>query len=417
MRLLAAAAACVIAVTTFTAPAAADAVVDGTFPVSSVGTNNQIAAGPDGNMWVTLDSGTNDYARITPSGTVTEFNAATVANPVGLIAGPDGNLWVTQNGGVAKFSPANPTAATATAIADIADPRGITVGPDGNLWTASADKVIKIPPANPAGFTPFAATGVLGARWITSGTDGNLWVADFGGAQIVRVTPAGVGTTFATGGGPQGVAAGPNGQVAFSNQGANPNTVGRITTAIEVTATPGADPFGVTLGSDGAYWFAQFATNDLGRLTSDGAYTTLAVPAGSGPRQLAAGPNNTLWVTYDTAEQIGRVSGLTAPPTPTPTSTPTASPTVSPTPSPTVTAPTTTLTKVPKKRVTKAKVRFRFTGTAGATFQCRLDKRSWAACTSPKVVRVKPGKHVFRVRAVLDAVTDPTPAVWRFKRR
>lgn len=379
-----------VAVPLTAAPAVADPAVDGQFTVSSVGANNQIAAGPDGNMWLTLDGGAADVARITPAGAVTEFNSAVITNPMGITAGPDGRLWVTQAGGVARFFPADPVNAQAFPIPAVTDPRAITVGPDGNLWTASGDKVVTIPAGNPAGFTSFAATGVLGARWIANGSDGNLWVADFGGAQIVRVTTAGVGATFPVGGGPQGVAGGANGQVAYSNPGSNPHTVGRLTTAAETVPTPLSDPFGVTFGNDGAYWFAQFAGNDLGRLTTEGQYSTLPIAAATGPRQVTAGPNNTLWVTLDTAEKVARISGVTP-------------------------ALQTTLTKKPNKVVRKAKVKFRFTGTAGAMFQCRVDKRDWRGCTSPKAYRLSAGKHTFRVRAVLDGRVDSTAAKWRFR--
>ncbi len=162
-------------------PAAhADPAVAGEFAVTSVGTNNELTLGPDGNMWVTLDAG-NDVARITPDGTVTEFNPANLNNPVGIAAGPDGNLWVTQTNEVARFSPADPNAAVKFAVGAITDARGIVTGPDGNLWTASVNNVIRIPPANPVGFTAFPV--VVGARDIDSGSDGNLWVADSAGIR------------------------------------------------------------------------------------------------------------------------------------------------------------------------------------------------------------------------------------------
>lgn len=387
-------------------PAVAAPAPDGQFTVSGVGTNNQITLGPDGNMWVTLDT-TNDLARIAPDGTVTEYNPANVTSPVGITAGPDGNLWVTQANAVARFSPADPNAAVKFTINDIADPRAITSGPDGNLWTGSADKVIKIPPANPAGFTAYSGTGVTGARWIAPGTDGNLWVADFGGQQVVRVTTSGVGTGFPTGGGPQGVAAGQNGQVAFSDPTANPQFIGRITAPGPAQTTPaaGTDPFGVAFGPDGAYWFAQFATNDLGRLTTDGTYSTLPIAAGTGPRQLAPGPNSTLWVTLDTAEKVARISGVTPP--------------ENPAPEPQV---TTKITKKPGKVVRtskqRARVKVRFTGTTGATYQCRLNKKprkAWRDCTSPARYRLKPGKYRLFVRAVLAGTPDTTPAVAKFR--
>lgn len=272
-----------------------------------------LALGPDNAIWVALDGTTDDLARIAPDGTVTRLNPANVTSPVGIAAGPDGNLWVTQAGGVARFSPADPDGAQAFAIAAITDPRGITAGPDGNLWTASGDQVVRIPPANPAGFTNFTVPG-MGARGIAAGSDGRLWVADFAGGRIVSVNTEGTPTPHAVGGGPQEVAGGFGGQVAYTNPGATPQIIGRLVQGGSPLITPvgTSDPFGIVYGPDGAYWTAQFATNDLGRLTRDGAYSTLALTPGSGPRYLTAGPGDTLWVGLETAKKVARVSGVEA---------------------------------------------------------------------------------------------------------
>ncbi|MEI8080825.1 MAG: hypothetical protein WCI74_03165 [Actinomycetes bacterium] len=381
-------------------PATAAPVVNGEFAVSSVGTNNQITAGPDGNIWLTLD-GANDLAKITPAGVVTEYNDA-LTTPTGITAGPDGNLWLTVSGGVAKVSPANPTVAAFTAIAAITDPRAITVGPDGNLWTASNNNVIKIPPANPGAATTYAPTGLTASRWIASG-NGQLWVADFAGAQILAVNPNGTaGTGYATGGGPQGVAFG-GGIAGYSNPGAAPQTIGRITPAgtPQTTNAPMTDPFGGAYGVDGAFWFAQFAGNNVGRLTRSGSYSTVSgLSAASGPRQITAGPANTLWVTLDNAEKVARVSGLQP------------------------LTPNTTITKKPKKvvktRKAKAKVTLGFVADQpGSSFVCQLKKAgkkkaSSQPCNSPTSYRLKAGGYTFRVRAVLAGVSDPTPATYSF---
>jgi hypothetical protein len=83
--------------------------------------------------------------------------------------------------------------------------------------------------------------------------------------------------------------------------------------------------------------------------------------------------------------------------------------------------PDTVLGAHPKPKVKakkgKAKVKFTFSATvAGATFQCKLDKRAFTSCASPKFYRVKRGKHKFSVRAVgPGGVVDPTPASFSFK--
>ena len=320
-RLFVPAAALVLLIASVSSARAAP-VVSGEFDVSGLGTDNALTTGPDGNVWVTLDGGAADVAQITPAGVVTEHELGAdpmdVTNPIGITVGPDGNLWVTQTGGVAKFSPADPSAAEAFMLdTGGGDARGITAGPDGNLWTASDNQVVRVDPVDPEDETLFDVLG--DGRDIAADGDGNLWVADAGGAQIVGVTTDGdpaPGSPYAVGGMPQGVAGGPGTQIAYANPGTDPQTVGRITPggAPLVTPTPLADPFGVALGADGAYWIAQFATDDLGRLTPDGQYSTLdGFSAGSGPRKVAAGPGNTLWVTLDGADKIGRVSGVEGP--------------------------------------------------------------------------------------------------------
>jgi hypothetical protein len=72
--------------------------------------------------------------------------------------------------------------------------------------------------------------------------------------------------------------------------------------------------------------------------------------------------------------------------------------------------------KVVKTKAAKAKVKFSFSShPTGATFKCKLDKAAFAACTSPKTYKVKPGKHKFSVAAVNGAGTDPDPAAFSFK--
>jgi hypothetical protein len=109
-------------------------------------------------------------------------------------------------------------------------------------------------------------------------------------------------------------------------------------------------------------------------------------------------------------------------PTPTVTPGPSAVPTPTVTPSPTPAAADTT---APKTRLRKAKINqvkrratFSFaSGERGSTFLCKLDKRKFKPCTSPKTYKkLERGKHVFRVKARDRAGNvDRTPTVKRFK--
>jgi hypothetical protein len=69
------------------------------------------------------------------------------------------------------------------------------------------------------------------------------------------------------------------------------------------------------------------------------------------------------------------------------------------------------------KKLVGATAAFKFKASIpGSTFRCRLDGKPFRNCHSPIVYTgLKPGKHVFEVRAVNAAgVADPTPAKLKF---
>ena len=79
--------------------------------------------------------------------------------------------------------------------------------------------------------------------------------------------------------------------------------------------------------------------------------------------------------------------------------------------------PQTKITKGPKAKTHATTAKFKFTSSEkGSTFECKLDKKKFKPCKSPKTYKkLKPGKHVFKVRAVKAGVADPTPAKRKFK--
>ncbi|MCA1695722.1 MAG: hypothetical protein LC749_13900, partial [Actinobacteria bacterium] len=166
----------------------ADGSITGVFPAGLPGNQaiGDITAGPDGNMWF-VTSVENKVGRITPSGTVTLFEAAGLT--AAITAGPDGNVWfseivggpgtparITPDGTITRF-PA-PSAGGLT---------GITTGPDGNIWYLLISDVPTIVRMTPAGVVLDEFTTPSGGNLsrITVGADGNLWVTD--GSKVLRV--------------------------------------------------------------------------------------------------------------------------------------------------------------------------------------------------------------------------------------
>jgi hypothetical protein len=85
--------------------------------------------------------------------------------------------------------------------------------------------------------------------------------------------------------------------------------------------------------------------------------------------------------------------------------------------------PQASITRAPKDRVrTKRKrkrVVFGFTAAEPATFECSLDGKPFATCTSPFTAKVKRGKHRFEVRAIDGGGNAGAAArdTWKVKRK
>jgi virginiamycin B lyase len=404
--LIAAAVAAALAPQASAAPA-----VDGEFPIAGgVGTDNDIVEGPDGNMWVTLQN-VNGVARITPAGVVTEFPLDNTS--FGIAVGPDDNLWVSTTIGVIKVPPDDPDNPTAYDVG-LTGGRGIVAGPDDRMWVAGTDQLVSFDVADPEGTDDSTAIAGMAPHGMSVGTDGLLWIADGNGRVISAAAAAGPTVTpydiqINAAGGAQDVAGGPNGQVAYAAPTTDPQTVGRITPggSPQMTELVASDPFGVTFAPDGAYWFARSQTNDLLRLTPSGQMTTLtgfAPSGGVGPRKIATGPDNTLWVTLDTPEKVARVTGV----------------------KPAAKNPKTAIDRTPNRKLEakgrkgRATAKFRFSSSSpGAGFQCSLRPKArkprFKECESPATYKLRPGKYEYAVRAVLDGKRDRTPATFTFK--
>ena len=283
-----------------------------------------IVAGPDGNMWFTLPGGAaKEFGKIAPDGTITEYDTPVAHQSSGIATAPSvaggahDRIWIAYDGGVYIFNPANETG-TDHAIATLGPSNGgIAADADGNVWVkeSNGDDLVKIAPDGTK-IADVDTAGVSG-RGVALGSDGRIWWADPNGKAIHATVTASPYTTTAypVGGGvgPQGIVAGPAGQLGFANPG---NEVGTITTdgaANQVTDT-GNDAFGAAYAADGAYWFPLFAKDEVARLTTDGQYTKpIKLPTGAGPRYLAGGPNNTVWVTGEQDKKIYRITGLEPP--------------------------------------------------------------------------------------------------------
>ena len=78
--------------------------------------------------------------------------------------------------------------------------------------------------------------------------------------------------------------------------------------------------------------------------------------------------------------------------------------------------PDTTIIGGPGKKLAKGKAKFEFSSSeANSRFMCKLDRKPFQPCSSPKKYKVDPGKHKFQVEAAdPSSNVDPTPAKKKF---
>jgi virginiamycin B lyase len=293
-----------------------------------------IVLGPDGKLWFT-EKTANKIGRVTPGNppVIDEFDLpAGFTTPFNITVGHDNKIWFTCSNGagaLCRINPADPTDKEGEGGYNLqGQPAGIAAGPDGAMWLGGQTaSVIRADTAtmNELTDSDFTVTG-FNIRNLAPGPDGNVWVTDFGG-QIARVTPTGTVTAFdPAGDAAWDIVTGPDGNLWYTAPEGADTKIGRVTPAGEVgtqySATPVGDQRGITVGPDGALWFAQAFSNSIGRMTLEGQFTEITgLSAGARPEYIAPGPDNTLWFTEKDGNRIGRITGIvdtTTPPPPPP---------------------------------------------------------------------------------------------------
>jgi virginiamycin B lyase len=368
-----------------------------------------ITTGPDGALWFTEEL-TSRIGRMTTAGTVTAEVPVPLATSTSLpcsdpsfvgaldqiVAGPDGALWFTQPrdnkiGRITTAGVLDPPNGFTVPLPD-AQPEGITAGPDGNLWFTAANG-LRIGRITTSGaITLYGPTGA-GPSDITAGPDGRLWftesLANRIGAMGTDAAPQpDTAISYFTAGltgesDPSGITPGPGGGLWFTES--STNQIGQISTAGAIVEYPGAGagPSAIAVGRDGALWFTEAESSAIGRITTAGLITNhfpTQTPA-SEPSDITAGPDGAVWFSESAGNRIGRID--TAPPVAA-TAPPTFTPLLPKVKRCTVPRLKGMPVKKAKKRLRRAKCKFRVRGKGRV-----VSTSPKAGKRTAKVVRVK----------------------------
>jgi streptogramin lyase len=290
-----------------------------------------IAAGSDGNMWFTESPG-GAVARITPAGVVTEFTVPTAnAQPQMIVGASDGNLWFTEfslvpppgTSKIAKVTTSGTFTEFSTLFAPPPNdmPLGLVDRGDGNIWyvaNGSSRVGFQGISSGVAGETsiPTANSAPFG---IATAPDNNLYYTENLVDKIGRIAnlfTAQSEISLTAGTAPEAIVRGPDGNLWFTEFGTN--KIGRLSpnsfsvTGEFPTLTPNSQPVGIAVGQDGAMWFTESGLDRIGRITTGGTVTEYVSPVtGLGLKGIGVAPDGSLWFAETgTGLNPGRVGKL-----------------------------------------------------------------------------------------------------------
>jgi streptogramin lyase len=172
------------------------------------------------------------------------------------------------------------------------------------------------------GITEFPVPDANGQPFgIAAGPDGNIWFTEWQGpGNIVRMTPSGqVSGEFPVTAAPPsltGITAGPDGKMWFCERNYG-NSIGNITTdgqTLHEYPLQNLDdqPHFITVGPSATdLWVALYGSNQVARITLAGAITRYDVPIHNGsslPTGITAGADGNVWFTELQGNRVGRIT-------------------------------------------------------------------------------------------------------------
>lgn len=184
----------------------------------------QIAIGPDGNIYLTDQDGSNGPGVDKFDGTTGQFLGQAIPSsfsnglfaPTGLAWGPDGKLYVADFGSLGNSFVDSFDGATLTQVISpsqgLQDPNGIAFGPGGFLYIANENSGVISRWDGTSVITSFTPIVDHGGAFsaVAVGPDGNLYVSDLTNS-VIQVFRASDGTYLGHFGNTQSILAGPLG--------------------------------------------------------------------------------------------------------------------------------------------------------------------------------------------------------------
>ena len=282
---------------------------------ASAGPTN-VVTGPDGNLWV-AEGYAALVAKITPSGTVTEYPTASGGAPMALTVGGDGNIWFADaaNSAIGKITTSG-TVTTYTLPDSNCYPTSIARGTAGTVVVTEywCNHILVFNTTSHAWSTYNMPTNWEGPANIVQGSDGNDYFEDLNPnthleqvgefnttTNTITETALKAGsapdTTWTSGPGEAAAAPGVIWAVDDGNaQLVEYNIANKTASYFNYPAGTTAVT-GLTVAKDGTIWFTEGTTGKLGQLNpTTGAINQYQTsPATTSATGITQGPDGNIW--------------------------------------------------------------------------------------------------------------------------
>src|SRR3954471_15770596 len=259
-------------------------------------------------------------AQAAPVGLLKQYKIPTANSRPGAITnGSDGNRWFTQgseflpSGQLARITPTG-TVTEFPGVCDFCITTDIAQGP-GNIvyWTSNEPFIGRITTAGTLlSQIPMPNSSANSSAFAVDSARGLIWLADFNNDVIWRYDiAAGTFTSPISTPDPTDVAVAADGDVYFG-ENFHPGNIGHYDAQTNTTTRTAIPSGGVanqlTIASDGDVWFTERFSSAVGRL--DPATNTVSeIPLpGTGPMGIAPAAGGAVWFTQETKGNVARIA-------------------------------------------------------------------------------------------------------------
>jgi streptogramin lyase len=276
-----------------------------------------ITNGADGNLWFTegteFTSAPPRIGRITPAGSITEFDAnCEFCILTDIVQGPANILYVTSNNPILlRFDVPAGTFLTPIDIPNSGAVAGDLAVHGEEIWCTDFNNDSLWRYNITAGqFTQFPVTFDQQPSDVVIDSAGSAWFTAPFDNSVNRLNPAtGTVESFPVPDGlsPRQITIAADGQIWFTSRFV-PQGVGRLDSTTGVVTTfptpsnPG--PEGIAASPDGSVWFTQTTKGNIASIDNSGVITEAKTVKGSEPFGITVAPNGDPWYTMMSANKI-----------------------------------------------------------------------------------------------------------------